>query len=169
MKQHHWLIIIVASLLGMLLVPKTAYSANFRAVEIISPVAPVITPISSVILPRLPIPTTIPGPAVNLPSPVIPLVSIQDSIKVAKFVAPKQEGKGLFAAAQKSFAAAPGEKAPAQGQLNAGFDNTSKPGAKADAVSAEDDIQPQPRKTQRPQNSRVIQVPTWELENEIGI
>lgn len=162
------MILIVGSLLGMLFVPKLAYSAPLDIVEIRQPAMPVLP----VVFPgRLPIPSWIPGPAIQLPTPSIPLVSISGRISVVAFVAPRQENKGLFAAAQKAFAAAPGAAAPSAAQLKTGFDQGPQPSASGapSAVDAKDVKKDEPVRRKRVERSRVIQVPTWELENEIGI
>jgi len=172
MKRHHWLILIVISLLGMLFIPKTAYSADFRVIESIRPVLP----IQPVILPvrPLPMPSAIPGPLVNLPSPSIPLVSIPGTIVVRPFVVARGDAKGFFPQAQKMFAGSADGKGPSEGQLNAGFDSGAKT---APAVEADGTVKPgtvvitpkKDEKKKRVERPRVIQVPTWELEREIGI
>jgi hypothetical protein len=171
MKRNYWLVIIIASLLGMFFIPKMAYSAEFRAIPRVNlPAAPILPIVSLPNLP-LPFPSTIPGPAIQLPIPAIPVVSVPERIQVTGIaMAPRQE-KGVFASAQKAFAAAPGAAAPSSQQLNTGFDEGTKTAVHAGAVEVEDAPRPQPKRQQkkRVENSRVIQLPTWELENEIGI
>jgi hypothetical protein len=182
MKRHPWLIITAASLLGALLAPAAAIAAQFQTVEAIMPLMPVLPVVNFPGRP-LPFPSVIPGPQIQLPSPIIPVVSIPGVIQVTPFVPatpfvaqPKATAKGFFPAAQKMFAAAPSGQGPNEGQLNAAFDT----GAKSDAAAVETDDTVRagsvevrdPKKDQKKkpvQHTRLIQVPTWELENEIGI
>lgn len=179
MKHHHMGLIIAAALVGA-----PAHAANFNVVEAIRPLPNL--PVLPLTLPGrpLPIPTSIPGPAIQLPGPIVPLTSIPGVIQVAPYVpaAPvlpvQKVQKGFFAASQKMFAAAPGQSAPSAQQLNAGFDAGSK--ASAPAVKADDGSvevkkdgkkeEPKPVVKRRPiERSVVIPVPTLELEREIGI
>lgn len=177
MKRHH-IGLIISALAALVGAPVRA--ANFNVVEAIRPLPAL--PVLPLTLPGrpLPIPTAIPGPAVQLPGPAIPLVSIPGVIEVKPFVpaVPVQKvQRGFFAAAQKTFAAAPGQQVSSQ-QLSAGFDAGSK--ASAPAVKADDGAvevkkdqkkeEPRPVIKRRPiERSVVIPVPTLELEREIGI
>ena len=177
MKRHHWLIITAASLLAAL--SPAASAAQFSTVELAMPLMPVL-PVVNLPGRRLPIPSVIPGPQIQLPSPVIPVISIPGVIEAAPMVVvtpfiaqPRANAKGFFPAARKMFADSPSGKGPSQGQLNAAFDTGSK--ASAVAVQAGDgavEVQ-SPKKEQQKKKPadrvRLIQVPTWELENEIGI
>lgn len=169
MKLHH---------LGLIIafVGAPARAANF-AVEAVRPLPALpILPVVSLPSRPLPIPTVIPGPAVHLPGPAIPLVSIPGVVEVKPFLPAQPVQKGFFPAAQKMFAAAPGQSAPSAQQLNAGFDTGSKastPAVKADDGAVEikgEDKPAKPVVRRRPvERSVIIGVPTLELEREIGI
>ena len=169
MKRHH-IGLIVAVLVGA-----PARAAQFNAVEALRPLP--IMPVLPMTLPgrQLPIPNAIPGPLIQLPGPTIPLVSIPGVIQVQPFVPAQPARKGFFPAAQKMFAAAPGQKVSEQ-KLNAAFDGGAKASAPAVAASGDGSVEvkddqkkkdaPKRQPVKRP---GVIGVPTLELEREIGI
>jgi len=179
MKRHPWIIITAASLLAALLSPAAIFAGQFQTIEAISPLMLVI-PVVNLPGRPLPMPSVIPGPQIQLPSPTIPLVSIPTVIQVTPFITvtpivaqPRAVAKGFFPAARKMFADSPSGKGPSEGRLNAAFDTGSHSEAAAvetgETVRSVEVRDPKKSKQKPAAHTGRIQVPTWELENEIGI
>ncbi len=168
MKQHRWTISMAISCLGMLCVPSHAYNAPARVrADIFDAVGPFALP-----HPRLPYPSVISGPQNRLPSPELPS-SIPGGIQVLPFAALRPEARGFFSATQKVFASAPNNSGPSKEMMDTGFDKGQKPVAPTvdgSETSKDPRAAKNPKKKAPPLRDSIrIQVPTWELENEIGI